>query len=94
MFSISIDYVSIAPASRFGGTVVFGEIVRDNMGGGRKNLKREVEDDGLTLQLGQSIMQVVSLRGSNLIEVIIMCSHLLIEFVKFISNVCFVLLGV
>ncbi|KNA15260.1 hypothetical protein SOVF_099740 [Spinacia oleracea] len=39
------------------------------MGGGRKNLKREVEDDGLTLQLGQSIMQVVSLRGSNLIEV-------------------------
>ncbi|KAK9077984.1 hypothetical protein SSX86_002041 [Deinandra increscens subsp. villosa] len=38
--------------------------------GGRKNLKRAVNDETLTLQSGQSIMQVVSLRGSNLIEVI------------------------
>ncbi|KAK1409265.1 hypothetical protein QVD17_35791 [Tagetes erecta] len=38
--------------------------------GGRKNLKRAVNDETLTLQPGQSIMQVVSLRGSNLIEVI------------------------
>ncbi|KAG9454839.1 hypothetical protein H6P81_007743 [Aristolochia fimbriata] len=40
------------------------------MKGGRKNLKRAVKDDGLVLQVGQSIMQVVSLRGSNLIEVL------------------------
>ncbi|KMT10699.1 hypothetical protein BVRB_5g118090 isoform A [Beta vulgaris subsp. vulgaris] len=40
------------------------------MGGGRKNLKRAVEEDTLTLQQGQSIMQVVSLRGSNLIEIV------------------------
>ena len=40
------------------------------MGGGRKNLKRAVEEETLTLQQGQSIMQVVDLRGSNLIEVI------------------------
>ncbi|XP_027098325.1 uncharacterized protein [Coffea arabica] len=39
------------------------------MGGGRKNLKRAVEEETLTLQQGQSIMQVVDLRGSNLIEV-------------------------
>lgn len=39
------------------------------MAGGRKNLKRAVEEDNLNLQPGQSIMQVVSLRGSNLIEV-------------------------
>lgn len=32
-------------------------------------MKRAVEEDNLTLQPGQSIMQVVSLRGSNLIEV-------------------------
>lgn len=38
--------------------------------GGRKNLKRAVNDETLTLQPGQSIMQVVSLRGSNLIEII------------------------
>ncbi|XP_024992348.1 probable RNA-binding protein EIF1AD [Cynara cardunculus var. scolymus] len=37
--------------------------------GGRKNLKRAVNDETLTLQPGQSIMQVVSLRGSNSIEV-------------------------
>ncbi|XP_077216227.1 nucleic acid-binding, OB-fold-like protein [Tasmannia lanceolata] len=37
--------------------------------GGRKNLKRAANEDGLTLQEGQSIMQVLSLRGSNLIEV-------------------------
>ncbi|KAF3969263.1 hypothetical protein ACB098_06G128700 [Castanea mollissima] len=42
------------------------------MKGGRKNLKmRAVEssEDKLSMQDGQSIMQVVSLRGSNLIEV-------------------------
>ncbi|KAI3470975.1 hypothetical protein Pfo_027638 [Paulownia fortunei] len=39
------------------------------MRGGRKNLKRAVEDEMATLQQGQSIMQVVDLRGSNLIEV-------------------------
>ncbi|KAL2558313.1 Nucleic acid-binding [Forsythia ovata] len=39
------------------------------MGGGRKNLKRAVEEETVTLQQGQSIMQVVDLRGSNLIEV-------------------------
>lgn len=40
------------------------------MKGGRKNLKRAVNDEVLTLQEGQSIMQVVSLRGNNQIEVI------------------------
>ncbi|KAI4306569.1 hypothetical protein L6164_029834 [Bauhinia variegata] len=39
------------------------------MRGGRKNLKRATEEKHVTLQEGQSIMQVVSLRGSNLIEV-------------------------
>ncbi|KAL1367892.1 hypothetical protein HN51_021997 [Arachis hypogaea] len=39
------------------------------MRGGRKNLKRATEERYITLQDGQSIMQVVSLRGSNLIEV-------------------------
>ncbi|KAL4584364.1 hypothetical protein LXL04_008964 [Taraxacum kok-saghyz] len=38
--------------------------------GGRKNLKRAVNDETLTLQPGQSIMQVVSLRGNNLIEIV------------------------
>ncbi|XP_023735812.2 uncharacterized protein LOC111883720 [Lactuca sativa] len=38
--------------------------------GGRKNLKRAVNDETLSLQPGQNIMQVVSLRGSNLIEII------------------------
>ncbi|XP_071733326.1 uncharacterized protein [Rutidosis leptorrhynchoides] len=37
---------------------------------GRKNLKRAVNDDTLTVHPGQSIMQVVSLRGNNQIEVI------------------------
>lgn len=41
------------------------------MKGGRKNLKRAAGEQSLTLQDGQSIMQVVSLRGSNLIEVFI-----------------------
>lgn len=41
------------------------------MKGGRKNLKRAAEEQSLTLQDGQSITQVVSLRGSNLIEVFI-----------------------
>ncbi|KAK6121951.1 hypothetical protein DH2020_044305 [Rehmannia glutinosa] len=39
------------------------------MKGGRKNLKRAVNEEMMTLQEGQSIMQVVDLRGSNLIEV-------------------------
>lgn len=39
------------------------------MGGGRKNLKRAAEEVNFSLQPGQTIMQVVSLRGSNLIEV-------------------------
>lgn len=39
------------------------------MRGGRKNLKRAVEEEMVTLQQGQSIMQVVDLRGSNLTEV-------------------------
>ncbi|KAK3206903.1 hypothetical protein Dsin_020949 [Dipteronia sinensis] len=36
---------------------------------GRKNLKRAAEEQSLTVQDGQSVMQVVSLRGSNLIQV-------------------------
>ncbi|KAI3993034.1 hypothetical protein MKX01_009777, partial [Papaver californicum] len=40
------------------------------MKGGRKNLKRAAEEQGLTLQEGQRVMQVVSLRGSNSIEVL------------------------
>ncbi|KAK4579761.1 hypothetical protein RGQ29_029432 [Quercus rubra] len=42
------------------------------MKGGRKNLKKravESSEDRLSIQDGQSVMQVVSLRGSNLIEV-------------------------
>ncbi|KAJ6952173.1 uncharacterized protein [Populus alba] len=41
------------------------------MKGGRKNMKRAAvaEEHNLSLEDGQSIMQVVSLRGSNLIEV-------------------------
>ncbi|KAL4189998.1 hypothetical protein AMTRI_Chr08g168290 [Amborella trichopoda] len=39
------------------------------MKGGRKNLKRAVVEEHVSLQDGQCIMQVVSLRGSNLIEV-------------------------
>ncbi|XP_047334448.1 probable RNA-binding protein EIF1AD [Impatiens glandulifera] len=39
------------------------------MKGGRKNLKQAAQQEDFTLQQGQSIMQVVSLRGSNLIEV-------------------------
>ncbi|XWS74479.1 hypothetical protein CRYUN_Cryun01aG0001500 [Craigia yunnanensis] len=39
------------------------------MKGGRKNLKRAAKDQNLSLQHGQSIMQVLSLRGSNLIEI-------------------------
>jgi hypothetical protein len=42
------------------------------MGGGRKNLKRATEEKHVTLQDGQCIMQVVSLRGSNLIEVVVL----------------------
>ncbi|CAN1840585.1 Probable RNA-binding protein EIF1AD [Linum perenne] len=41
------------------------------MKAGRKNLKRAAaEEHSLTLEDGQSIMQVLSLRGSNLIEVL------------------------
>lgn len=41
------------------------------MKGGRKNLKRAAKEDtfSLSLQHGHCIMQVLSLRGSNLIEV-------------------------
>ncbi|CAI8607105.1 unnamed protein product [Vicia faba] len=39
------------------------------MKGGRKNLKRASEEKHVTLGDGQCIMQVASLRGSNLIEV-------------------------
>ncbi|GLJ05020.1 hypothetical protein SUGI_0009530 [Cryptomeria japonica] len=39
------------------------------MRGGRKNLKKEALQGCLEPQAGQTIMQVVSLRGSNLIEV-------------------------
>lgn len=39
------------------------------MKGGRKNLKRAVGEETLNLQEGQSVMQVLSLRGSNIIEV-------------------------
>ncbi|ERN04203.1 probable RNA-binding protein EIF1AD isoform X1 [Amborella trichopoda] len=39
------------------------------MKGGRKNLKRAVMEEHVSLQDGLRIMQVVSLRGSNLIEV-------------------------
>ncbi|WOL04851.1 putative RNA-binding protein EIF1AD [Canna indica] len=40
------------------------------MKAGRKNFKRGLKEDSLSLQEGQSIMQVVSLRGSNVIEVL------------------------
>ncbi|KAK8492239.1 hypothetical protein V6N13_050349 [Hibiscus sabdariffa] len=39
------------------------------MKGGRKNLKRAAKDQIMNFQNGQSVMQVLSLRGSNLIEV-------------------------
>ncbi|KAK8623572.1 hypothetical protein V6N13_118455 [Hibiscus sabdariffa] len=39
------------------------------MKGGRKNLKRAAKDKILNFQNGQSVIQVLSLRGSNLIEV-------------------------
>ncbi|KAL8160615.1 hypothetical protein V2J09_002152 [Rumex salicifolius] len=39
------------------------------MGAGRKNLKREVEEESIAFDEGQTVMQVVSLRGSNIIEV-------------------------
>ncbi|KAH7537694.1 uncharacterized protein LOC107414024 [Ziziphus jujuba] len=39
------------------------------MKAGRKNLKRAVEEESLNLEDGHTIMQVLSLRGSNLIEV-------------------------
>lgn len=42
---------------------------KGDMKGGRKNLKRAAEEDSLNLRDGQGIMQVISLRGSNLIEV-------------------------
>jgi len=39
------------------------------MKAGRKNLRKASEKDAVSLQEGHSIMQVVSLRGSNLIEI-------------------------
>ncbi|CAL1408106.1 unnamed protein product [Linum trigynum] len=48
-----------------------GELGEGKMKGGRKNLKRAAaKEHDFTLQGGQSIMQVLSLRGSNLIEVV------------------------
>ncbi|CAN1151440.1 Probable RNA-binding protein EIF1AD [Linum perenne] len=45
--------------------------MKEKMKGGRKNLKRASADEhNLKLQDGQSMMQVMSLRGSNLIEVL------------------------
>ncbi|KAL2521469.1 putative RNA-binding protein EIF1AD [Forsythia ovata] len=38
------------------------------MRGGRKNLRRAVEEETATLQQGQSMMQVVDLRGFNLVN--------------------------
>lgn len=67
------------------------------MKGGRKNLKRAVEEQSLTLQDGQSIMQVVSLRGSNLIEVFINLEvYILFSFeilILFYSLICNSVLG-
>lgn len=40
------------------------------MKAGRKNLKRATDEESLTLDEGHNIMQVLSLRGSNLIEVL------------------------
>ncbi|ESW08404.1 hypothetical protein PHAVU_009G042700 [Phaseolus vulgaris] len=45
------------------------------MRGGRKNLKRATEEKHVTLQEGQNIMKVVSLRGSNIIEVMDACGN-------------------
>ncbi|KAG6475710.1 probable RNA-binding protein EIF1AD [Zingiber officinale] len=39
------------------------------MSSGRKNFKRALKEDNLSLHESQSVMQVVSLRGSNVIEV-------------------------
>jgi hypothetical protein len=39
------------------------------MKGGRKNLKRAAEENKFSLQHGHTIMQVLSLPGSNLIQV-------------------------
>lgn len=58
------------------------------MKGGRKNLKKravESSEDKLSIQDGQSIMQVVSLRGSNLIEVLL--SFLFPCFLFCVSNI-------
>ncbi|XP_020596792.1 probable RNA-binding protein EIF1AD isoform X2 [Phalaenopsis equestris] len=38
------------------------------MKSGRKNLRKASVEDGISLQEGQSIMQVVSLRGSNVMD--------------------------
>ncbi|KAM6573708.1 uncharacterized protein LOC115699734 [Cannabis sativa] len=40
------------------------------MKGGRKNLKRDTEEVSLNFEDGHAIMEVLSLRGSNLIEVL------------------------
>ncbi|XP_055811047.1 uncharacterized protein LOC129880845 isoform X2 [Solanum dulcamara] len=34
-------------------------------GGGRKNLKRAIEEENFTLELGQSVMQVMDAKGEN-----------------------------
>ncbi|CAN1852440.1 Probable RNA-binding protein EIF1AD [Linum perenne] len=58
--------------------------MKERMKGGRKNLKRASADEhNLKLQDGQSMMQVMSLRGSNLIEVM----HLFRCYIEFGSFV-------
>ncbi|MQL73016.1 hypothetical protein Taro_005371 [Colocasia esculenta] len=47
------------------------ERLRGTMKAGRKNLKRASHgEEGFALQDGQSVLQVISLRGSNIIEVV------------------------
>lgn len=62
------------------------------MKGGRKNLKRASEEKHVTLGDGQCIMQVVSLRGSNLIEVLQFLLFLSFFFFRFLNHNCNVLL--
>lgn len=54
------------------------------MKAGRKNLKRAVEEESLNLEDGHTIMQVLSLRGSNLIEVLAVFFYIFI-FIEFCS---------
>lgn len=58
-------------------------------------MKRAAEEQNLALQDGQSIMQVVSLRGSNLIEVIHFLFYyaLYIKFQSFYQNIRVPIMG-